>query len=244
MGKNKHAQDDWDHEKIQAYWELRETPWCVPLARDAVVLDCEMGINARGDQELVRMSAVDYFTGEVLIDTLVWPSMRMMHLNTRYSGVTWPMLYRARETGNCVNGRLGALERIWEFVGPATTLIMHGGRADLISLRWIHKNVIDTVELESRRVQGLHYRTLKRLSAALLKRQIQCRYGHDSLEDAVATRDLVHWYVENLRPEDKLNPDRHHWGPTELEVYFSKQATRANKEVEAALLLELGRIEL
>lgn len=190
------------------------------------------------------MSAIDYFTGEVLIDTLVWPSMPMLHLNTRYSGVSWPMLYRARETRNCVFGRLGALERLWEFVGRATTLIMHGGRADLIVLRWIHDRIIDTVELEGRRVQGLHYRTLKRLSAAHLKRQIQCRYGHDSLEDAMATRDLVHWYVENLRPEDKLNPDRRHWRRSSIEEHWAKQAKEEMQEVEDAWLLELGRIEL
>ena len=39
--------------------------------RAAVALDCEMGISDEGERELIRISMIDYFTGEVLDNSLV-----------------------------------------------------------------------------------------------------------------------------------------------------------------------------
>lgn len=180
-------------------WALHETPPFAGVQREAIVLDCEMGINRVGEPELIRVSAVDFYTGEVLIDSLVWPSSLMLHLNTRFSGVNWNMLYRAKESKTCIYGRDQARRRLWEFVGPLTIVITHGGSADMLALRWIHHRIIDTLELESRRADPESARSLKNLSQIHLNRPIQqSRFGHDSLEDAMASRDLVNWYVDNL----------------------------------------------
>jgi RNA exonuclease 1 len=51
--------------------------------RVAVALDCEMGTAASGESELIRVTMVDYFSDEILVDNLVEPGVRMLHLNTR-----------------------------------------------------------------------------------------------------------------------------------------------------------------
>lgn len=183
-------------------WKLHETPVDsadISSHRKAVALDCEMGVSKYGDSELVRITAVDHFTGEILIDSLVYPSVPMLHLNTRYSGVDRRTLEQARRTGQCIEGRDQARERLWEFVGPETILVMHGGGADLTSLRWIHRRVIDTRVVEKGRKEPIQGLSLKNLAEVLLKTRIQEKgKAHDSLEDALACRALLHWYVENL----------------------------------------------
>lgn len=181
---------------------MHETPWSVRFSRDAVVMDCEMGINYRGEQELIRVSMLDYYSGEILIDSLVYPTVDMLHLNTRWSGVTWPMLKHAKRTGQCVFGRTEALERIFDFVGPTTTLILHGGRGDMSALRWVHRRIIDIQYLEKRRCGGVGSPcSLKELAKRHLGRTIQNGFGHDSVEDAIATRDLCHFYAQKFDSE-------------------------------------------
>lgn len=164
-----------------------------------------MGVNRIGELELLRVSAVDLYTGEVLIDALVWPKTPMLHLNTRYSGITWPMLYQAREKRTSIYGRDLARQRLWEFVGPSTIVVTHGGYTDMLALRWIHPCMVDTSELESRCEKPQTACSLKNLSKLHLNRTIQgSKSGHDSLEDAMACRDLVKWYADNLPAEMKL----------------------------------------
>lgn len=205
--------------------------------RLAVAIDCEMGTSADNDSELIRLTLIDYFSGDVLIDRLVWPSVRMLHYNTRYSGVTWQQMHEARRTGACIDGMAAARDEVWRFVGADTIVVGHGTQNDLSSLRWIHHAVVDSFiieqkiraaekaeqekqreaagkagegkdskeqkgeekkeekkEKEKRAEGGL---SLKALVQRRLGRVIQAgKKGHDSLEDAVAARDLVDWHVQ------------------------------------------------
>jgi hypothetical protein len=45
-----------------------------------------MGVAYTGQPELVHIGAVDYFTGETLLDSLVFPQVKMRHLNGKYLG--------------------------------------------------------------------------------------------------------------------------------------------------------------
>ncbi|TQV98272.1 hypothetical protein V2A60_007973 [Cordyceps javanica] len=243
------------HGELESNWEYFYTPPRTgslpgqqkPLA--AVVLDCEMGTAASGESELIRVSAVDFFTRRVLVDSLVWPEVRMAHFNTRYSGVSRPSMEAARRAGRTLGGRAGARAALWRFVDPHTIVVGHSANSDLNALRWIHPIVIDTLLLEmhiqppppddhhhhrNRRSRSKNGDTvddadehqqpplaspppptpptgqespkedrpkypglsLKALAAERLKRRIQIAgQGHDSLEDALATRDLLLWHM-------------------------------------------------
>ncbi|KAJ6114345.1 hypothetical protein N7486_000123 [Penicillium sp. IBT 16267x] len=223
-------------------WKLKETPDKFPIppnARSGLVLALKTGINRWGEQELIRVSAVDLYSGEVLIDNLVWPKNPLLHLDSGNSCITWPMMHDARAKGLCFEGREAALERLWDFVTPNTYLVLHEGQRDMIHLRWVHRKVIDTHELEGRLWASKGNRSLKRLSMVHLKRNIQHgRFGLDSLEDAMACRDLVFWYGKNL-PPDKRQDDHEpliklgHWRPGEWEQELMEYECRILMRIRA-----------
>jgi len=234
-----------------------------PQARRAVAIDAEMGTAKDGETELIRISMIDYDTLEVLLDKLVWPDAPMLHYNTKFSGVTRSEIERANRNGQCLRGVNAARAAIFEQVGPDTIVIGHSVHNDLMSLRWIHRNIVDSFCLEERwhnasdlakamekaRLQeeasqdaahaengyqsgvfehdptvpdptaegasqeapqqpksrkGSGKLSLKTATLARLGQTIQAGKGHDSLEDALASRDLVEWHIFNTDP-------RHPW---------------------------------
>ncbi|TXC06396.1 hypothetical protein FocTR4_00010777 [Fusarium oxysporum f. sp. cubense] len=184
---------------ISNRWQYTATPSSTTKdTRKAVVIDCEMGTAASGDCELIRLTLIDYFSSHVVIDKLVWPDVPMSHLNTKWSGVTWKMMYEARNKGKGVFGWRNARSLIWKFVSPETIVIGHGVKSDLTSLRWIHPRVIDTLIVEGDNHGATTGLSLKKLAEERLGRVIQKGRGHDSLEDATATRDLLHWNIVRM----------------------------------------------
>lgn len=199
--------------------------------RSAVAIDCEMGIAFDNDSELIRLTLVDYFSGEPLIDSLVYPDVEMKHFNTRWSGITRAQIEKSRQRGLCILGRDAARRAVMQFVGPSTIVVGHGSQNDLSSLRWIHHRVVDShiIELARRKEeenlkvtqesdnigangelsqkggQGSGQRdgqtrpagsSLKALAMKYLGRAIQVgNNGHDSFEDALAARDLIHTHI-------------------------------------------------
>lgn len=219
--------------ELEKNWKLYETkPGPLPTHVSAVVLDCEMGTACSGESELIRISMVDFFSGAILIDSLVYPNVPMAHYNTRFSGVTKRAMDEAHRKRDCIFGRDAARQAVYKFVGPETVVVGHAGHQDLTSLRWIHTRIVDTLILETRKRRleedaalrkeweepgkdpcrktegddknaesspqegGL---SLKSLTLKRLDRVIQIKgRGHDSLEDALATRDLLHWHIAAL----------------------------------------------
>ncbi|KAK5081513.1 hypothetical protein LTR05_007644 [Lithohypha guttulata] len=174
--------------------------------RTAVALDCEMGTPKNGtslDNVLIRISLVDFFTGQSLIDKLVAPDVEMLHYNTKYSGVTFAMMRIAKQNRDVISGVDAARELVFRYVDANTTIIVHGGSGDLISLRMLHPadKIIDTHVLENW-YQDIRDQKLKRsLKDVCLRRcgiTVQNSKldngraaGHDSLEDALACREIV-----------------------------------------------------
>ncbi|KAK2002737.1 hypothetical protein LX36DRAFT_707567 [Colletotrichum falcatum] len=259
---------------LKARHQYHRTPDFSPAAAPsphpahfAVAIDCEMGTAYDGESELIRVTLVDYFTSEILLDSLVYPQVPMQHYNTKWSGVSRQQMRDARDKGKCISGGPAAVrEAVWRWVGPNTVVVGHAVHNDLAALRWIHPLVVDSlvlataaraererreeeekkkraeqgdeeaaaattldegegegegedVDLISFEELGLGPRespenpekpsatkqrvrrkpgglSLKALTAELFDRQIQkAKQGHDSLEDALAARDIVHWFV-------------------------------------------------
>ncbi|RMZ77901.1 hypothetical protein DV738_g4141, partial [Chaetothyriales sp. CBS 135597] len=103
-----------------------------------------MGTAATGESELIRVSAVDMFTKETLLDQIVTPQAKMLHLNTRYSGVSWDDIRRAVASGNFLPSKKAAREALFRLVDRDTIIVAHGGSQDFSALRWIHPRIIDT----------------------------------------------------------------------------------------------------
>ncbi|KAG9829512.1 hypothetical protein KCU98_g8740, partial [Aureobasidium melanogenum] len=96
-----------------------------------------------------------------------------------------------------VSGPAAARDLLCSFLTPNTPLIGHGIENDLNSTRLCHPTIIDTIILFPH-PRGLPFRFgLKMLTKRHLGRDIQMggASGHDSLEDARATGDLVRFAV-------------------------------------------------
>lgn len=177
----------------------------------AVAFDCEMGHTVFG-MELIRLTAISWPGGEGLLDVLVRPLGAVIDLNSRFSGV-WPEHFAQAvpyerftaspddALGNATSQTALAIvesphkarELLCSFLTPRTPLIGHAIDNDLNAVRLCHPTVVDTVELYPH-PKGLPFRLgLKNLTVKHLQRQIQMGgdQGHDSLEDARATGDLV-----------------------------------------------------
>ncbi|RDW93757.1 uncharacterized protein DSM5745_01079 [Aspergillus mulundensis] len=177
--------------------------------RKAIALDCEMvGVEGHQDQ-LAFLSAVDFFTGEVLINNYVQPTKRVIDWRTRVSGVTSAAMSAAVRSGQALFGWQAAQHALWRYADADTVLVGHSLDNDLKVLRIIHPTVVDSAILSAEPVFNPEPNApirriwaLKKVAKIFLGRDIQTggKKGHNCLEDAYAARDVVIWCL--------LNPDR------------------------------------
>ncbi|KAK5170112.1 RNA exonuclease 3 [Saxophila tyrrhenica] len=177
-----------------------------------VTFDCEMGYTTFG-LELIRLTAVSWPAGDQLLDILVRPLGTVIDFNSRFSGV-WPESFaNAQPYGEnestssngfttkdattsplpIVGSPQRARELLCQYLTPKTPLIGHAIDNDLNTVRLCHPTIVDTIVLFPH-PRGLPLRFgLKMLTNRHLGRTIQNGgdQGHDSLEDAQATGDLV-----------------------------------------------------
>ncbi|KAF4629320.1 hypothetical protein G7Y89_g8829 [Cudoniella acicularis] len=183
--------------QLEAAWKFHKTP-TTTLSSDiryAVAIDCEMAVANSGDSELIRVTLIDYFSSEVLIDSLVYPDEEIQDYKTRFSGVTRRDMEDARRQRRCLMGKEEARLAVWKFVGPKTIVVGHSAHNDLTSLRWIHKKVIDTWLMED----------LVRRAEQQIERERLEKEKKEKLEKEAAEKkerdEMMPWIKENKAPE-------------------------------------------
>lgn len=151
-----------------------------------VGIDCEMGFTTRGF-ELLRITAVDFFSGEDIIDILVRPKGEVIDLNTKWSGI-------AEIKEEAMNFE-DLIRLLGEVIDSNTILIGHGLENDMNSMRLIHERIIDTAVLYPKHKTSPKFRfPLKYLTFKYLGRTIQSG-EHDSSEDSLAAIDVVKYFI-------------------------------------------------
>lgn len=180
-----------EYQYLESLIPFRETTTKkTPKTLFAAGIDCEMGYSELG-YELIRLTIVDWESGNTVYDKVVHPKGKVLDLNTVFSGMV-----RIDEgtkdplTGEYI-GHVG-FDQLWEeiseYISSSTILIGHGLENDFAVLRMIHHNVIDTCILYS--LSSTRRLALKFLASKYLNREIQTG-THDSAEDAKAAIDLV-----------------------------------------------------
>lgn len=152
-------------------------------------LDCEMSYTTHG-LELTRVTVVDTDLN-VVYDTFVKPDHEIVDYNTMFSGVTEADLVNTKV-------RLCDVQTVLlSMFSTETILIGHSLESDLLALKFIHGNVVDTSVLFPHE-RGLPYkRSLRSLISQYLSRMIQTQIdGHSSIEDARACMQLVTWKMQ------------------------------------------------
>ncbi|KAK3299896.1 ribonuclease H-like domain-containing protein [Chaetomium fimeti] len=188
----------------------------------AVVLDCEMAGTSpsRADDYPISLSLLDFFTGAVLVDALVRPAGGVVVRDWR-SGITGitagRMAAAGREEsgdGEPLVGREGARERVLEFVDAETVVVGQAVQFDLKALGLVHGRVVDSAvvtaeasgKFANRGAGGGKMKIsgqagLEKLCRELLGVRIRRKgQSHDSLEDVLATREVVVWCLRH--PEE------------------------------------------
>ncbi|KAJ5902013.1 hypothetical protein N7495_002541 [Penicillium taxi] len=185
---------------------FREAPFSCLQAKKAVALDCEM-VQVRGGQVCAYLSAVDFITGEILMDCFVQPGEYVTDWCSRYSGVTKTLMDKAIFNATALRGWEDARENLFSYVDLNTIIIGHALDNDLNVLGIIHAKIIDTSILIAEKVFLRHPSAntqkfprqygLKVIVKELMGFSIQSsRMGHMALEDAQATRDLLLWCIK------------------------------------------------
>lgn len=175
---------------------LSESPHPRSGSCAAIVLDCEMVGSLIGPNvminDLIRLCAVDFLTGEVLVDKFVSPEHQVAQWRTSVSGVTAHQLREMKEKGRVVNSWKAARSMLYHYVDTNTVLIGHSLENDLAALGMVHTKVVDTAILTKDAVICKRLWSLKTLCQKFLGRAIQTgSKGHDCMEDTFATRELL-----------------------------------------------------
>ncbi|CAO3666605.1 unnamed protein product [Rhizopus stolonifer] len=150
-----------------------------------VALDCEMCKTVNG-YAITRVALVDQ-DHKVLINELVKPTEEITDYVTHISGVSEESLIGITTTLSDIQQKLLGL------INGDTILVGHGLVNDLKCLKMKHPYIIDTSLIYHHKNGPPYKPSLKDLSTRYLKRTIQIERaeGHDPLEDAIASLELL-----------------------------------------------------
>ncbi|KAL7817907.1 hypothetical protein V8C44DRAFT_207829 [Trichoderma aethiopicum] len=182
--------------------DFRQTPMRLPTVtkRRAVVLDCEMAEAFDGSDEVISLCAIDFLTGEKLVDSMVTPSRRIKHWRTDIHGIDASTIERAFTNQKALNGWAAAREELWKHIDDRTILIGQTICFDFEALRLVHTRVVDSAMLAAEAVfknragkKKIGRRWgLQELCKTFLQIEIRSSGAtHDNLEDVLAAREVV-----------------------------------------------------
>ncbi|EXF84031.1 exonuclease [Colletotrichum fioriniae PJ7] len=169
----------------------------------ALVIDCEMGGTKDGEDQLIKITILEFFTGNSLLSSrLVKPARPVSDWREHVTGLNATIMSDAVSRSNALDGWEAARAELWRFADEDTILIGQSLWNDLRVLHTSHARVIDTAIITADAVLGADSDCkrrwgLKALCHDLLSIQIRRPdlgpggAVHDDLEDCLATREVV-----------------------------------------------------
>jgi hypothetical protein len=114
--------------------------------------------------QVVALSAIDFFTGETLLDALVEPAAPVTQWRTAITGITRESVAAAVAAGTALRGTRQAVARLFELADAETVLVghslWHGMLGFLFALLILDRLGSPQLPVGSRCVLPLEYRRL------------------------------------------------------------------------------------
>ncbi|EWG55369.1 hypothetical protein FVEG_13379 [Fusarium verticillioides 7600] len=204
-------------------------PTSLDPKRKAVALDCEMAGISSGESEIISICVIDFFTGELLLNSLVKPHEAIIDWRTNIHGIRPATLAIAASQGQVLRGWEAARQELLKHINTETVMVGQSLQQDLKRLRLSHGKIFDTAILTAEAVFGTGASfgrrwSLQSLCADLLKLRIrQGSNTHDALEDAMAAREIALWCI--CYP-DKLKQ----WAKRARKKHKAEKAKRAERK--------------
>lgn len=111
-----------------------------------------VGIGNGKENELVQLCAVDFLTGEVLINKYVVLTREVVDWRTKYSGVDRDLLEEKQAKEQTLENWQKAREELWKYMDEDTVVVGHALNNDLDVLKMTHLRVVDSAILTKRAV--------------------------------------------------------------------------------------------
>ncbi|KAJ5372696.1 Exonuclease RNase T/DNA polymerase III [Penicillium concentricum] len=179
---------------------------CGSMRLKAIVINCETINTTKSTAELAFIVAIDFLTGEVLINSYVAPTATVTNWMTPVSGITQEKMDAAVFEGKAFRSNRDARNALNGFLDRDTVLIGHALHHDLRTLGLSHGRIVDTAlvtaeavfpNFSSKSVLPRIWQ-LGQLAREMLDLQIQKRgEGRSSLENALAIREVLIWCLRS-----------------------------------------------
>ncbi|KAJ5853984.1 hypothetical protein N7534_006527 [Penicillium rubens] len=169
--------------------------------RKAIVIACEMIETTVSTSVLAFITAIDFLTGEVLINSYVAPTAPVTNWLTPVTGITPEAMEAAIADGKAFLSNDAVRRALDKFLDKDTVVIGHAIQHDLRALNLLHGRIVDISVVTAEAVfSNFSSKTtlpriweLKTLAKELRGIDIQPGLAHNPLEDAVATREVLIW---------------------------------------------------
>ncbi|KAI0198011.1 hypothetical protein F4808DRAFT_270960 [Astrocystis sublimbata] len=193
---------------------------------DAVVIDCQTVTMEGGEPGLLKIGAIDLFTGEVVLNNLVQPSAPVTDWRKAVTGFNKAMFNNAVKQGKVLKGWREVREKLFEVTTVNTIYVGHNLGPNLALLRIWPDRIIDSMLVLARAVFGdekekwPHWTDLQLECLAVMDLKVHRTRGpRVPIEDAFAMRELVLHCVRN--PEMLQE-----WAATRLEAHRVDEETK------------------
>ncbi|KAI0870626.1 ribonuclease H-like domain-containing protein [Hypoxylon argillaceum] len=199
----------------------------------AVVVDCEMVSLAGGEQGLLKIAAVDFFTGDVVLHTIVDPGRKVTDWRKGITGFNKARLGEFKKKRKVISGWEAVRQELFNVTNSDTIFIGHALACDLRVLRIAPTRVVDSMLMLSRAVFGdvrtfQRHWSLKTAFKEFLNEEVQKTRGpHKPLEDALASRELV---VQSIQSPERLARFGAHIRKNLADIEAAEQAKEDKKK--------------
>ncbi|KAH6603223.1 hypothetical protein Trco_007998 [Trichoderma cornu-damae] len=171
-----------------------------------VAISCEWGRGKNRQNELVAICAIDFLTGDTLVDSLVAPSQPMCDWRSRSHGISAAAVEAvAGGHKKCLQGWREARAKLFEYIDAQTILVGHTIRTDLGLLRLFHTRIVDSQVLATTAVFSTSRRKgykwpIDKVCEGFLGITIRQNSTSSAFENVLASREIVLQCIR--RPKD------------------------------------------